>query len=253
VLYDDDGVPWVSYCVKGAHAVETKWKGDDGYASINLQDRYGLSRLPVAWEFFWVTQARRTPTSVPWASQSRLAGGWRSVRAKLTSNNVAIFFGSYPILLEEPTGAIGIGASLEDDEPDAPDVMPLKIVQARPGTKLSQLKIEAVGAEAFKQIELELGMNSEESPGKSNADQSGFSQSLAAGFEEISLTTVKESLDRLYEADGSFRLEAGKRLPEQGKKRVEPSGRASWCSPQRMCRSTTPMMRIMILWSLTRS
>lgn len=217
-LYDADGLPWVSYCIKGpTGAIETRWK-DGTYASINLKDKYGIDRLPVAWEFFLGNPGETNPDKRAMGFTEPLAGGWRSVRAKLTSNNVAIFFGSYPILLEEPTGAIGIGASLEDDEPDAPDVMPLKIVQSRPGTKLSQLKIEAVGAEAFKQIELELGMNAEESPGKSNADQSGFSQSLAAGFEEISLTTVKESLDRLYEADGAFRLEAGKRLPEQGKK-----------------------------------
>lgn len=219
-LYDEDGVPWVCYCVKGKKgAVETRWKGRDGdYATINLQERYGLSRLPVAWEFFLGNPGETNPDKRAMGFTEPLAPGWKSVRSKLTSNNVAILFGSYPILIEEPTGTMALGPGLEDDEPTTPDVMPLKIIQGRPGTKLSQLKIEAVGAEAFRQIELELGMNAEESPGKSNSDQSGFSQSLAAGFEEIALTTVKESLDRLYEADGSFRLEAGKRVPEQGKK-----------------------------------
>lgn len=93
----------------------------------------------------------------------------------------------------------------------------MKITRARPGTKLRVLEMQAVSPAAFKQIELELGANADESPGKSNKDQSGFSQSMAEGFEELALSTVHETLGYLYEQHGSFTLEAGKRLPEQGR------------------------------------
>jgi len=221
-LYDEDGLPYVSYCVKGTRGpVETYWKGgpwDGQTATIDLHDQFGLDRLPVHWQFFLGNPGETNPDKRAMGFTEPFAGGWRSARAKMTSNNVAILFGSYPILIEEPVGAGPVGG-LDDDEPEAPDIMPMKIVQSRPGVKLSQLRIEAVGAEAFRQIELELGMNAEEAPGKSNKEQSGFSQSLAAGFEEQALTTVRNALARLYERHGSFVLEAGKRLPEQGKRR----------------------------------
>lgn len=221
-LYDDDGIPYYSCCVKGKHAVATSWKGgyDDGKpATINLKDRFGLDRLPVAWEFGLGNPAEINADLIAMGLIEPFAQGWKSVRAKLTSNNVAIMFGSYPILIEEPVNAMAVGGSMEDDEPTVPDVLPMKILQSRPGTKLSQLKIEAVGEAVYRQIELELGAITDESPGKSNKDQSGFSQSIAAAFEEQALTTVHESLGRLYEAHGSFVLEAGKRLPEVGERR----------------------------------
>lgn len=221
-FYDEDGIPYVSYCVKGQHAVEARWKyRGDGYdgkaATLNLKDRFGIDRLPVHWEFGLGNPAESNPDMRAMGLLEPFIGGWRSVRAKLTANNVAILFGSYPILLEEVTTP---GAALpsieEDDEPTTPDVMPLKITTPRPGTTLKQLQISPVGAEAFEQIKLELGMSAEEGPAKGDPTQSGFSQSLAAGFEELAQTTVKQGLGRLYARHGSYVLEAAKRLPELG-------------------------------------
>lgn len=221
-LYDEDGVPYYSCCVKGGHAVATYWKSGDEYdgkpATINLQERFGIDRLPVHWEFGLGNPAETNPDKRAMGILEPFAGGWQSARAKLTANNVAIMFGSYPVLLEEPINGMALGATIEDDAPLTPDVVPMKIVQARPGTKLSQLQISPIHESSFRQIELEMGLNAEEQPGKSNKDQSGFSQSLAEAFEEQSLTTVHDALGRLYEQHGSFVLEAGKRLPELGKK-----------------------------------
>ena len=220
-FYDEDGLPYCSYAVKGVQTVAAQWKGDDSsydgkIATLSLKDRFGLDRLPVAWEWGLGNPAETNPDRRAMGFLEPFIGGWRSVRAKMTANNVAIMFGSYPILLEESQAGAPPG-SIEDDQPTKPDIMPLKITSTRPGTTLKQLEIRPVNDAAYRQIELELGAVTDQSPGQSNKDQSGFSQSMAEAFEELALTTVHEGLGRLYETHGSFVLEAGKRLPEHGR------------------------------------
>lgn len=225
-LYDEDGIPYVAYCVKGDKVVEARWKGrgsdyDGKNAVINLKERFGLDRLPIAWGWGLGNPAETKPDRRSMGFLDPFIQGWKSVRAKMTANNVAIMFASYPILLEESEMGAPQGG-LDDKKPNVPDIQPMKITAARPGTTLRQLQMSAIGSEAFKQIEIELGSIIEESPGKANKDQSGFSQSMAEGFEELALTTVHKTLGRLYEAHGSFVLEAGKRLPEQGRHKDAP-------------------------------
>lgn len=221
-LYDEDGEPYVTYCVKGkGDAVEARWKGrgsdyDGKNATLNLKERFGLERLPIAWGWGLGNPAESRPDRRSMGFLDPFIQGWQSVRAKMTANNVAIMFASYPVLIEVPQMGGTVG-TIDDEQPTTPDIQPMKITHARPNTTLEQLKLQAVHDSAFKQIELELGANADESPGKSNKDQSGFSQSMAEGFEELALTTVHETLGELYEAHGSFVLEAGKRLPEMGR------------------------------------
>lgn len=242
-LIDEDGLPYVSYCVKGrgGSAIEAKWKGGDydgQIATIDLKSRFGLARLPVTWAWGLGNPAETNPDRRAMGFLEPFMQGWSSVRAKMTAINVATMFGGFPILIEESDGpgiAISGEGGIEDDEPNKPDLQPLKITSATPGTKLRVLEIQAVNPEVFKAIDLELGANESESPGKSNKDQSGFSQSMAEAFEERALTTVQKGLKALYEAHGSFTLEAGKRLPERGR---DPDVKGSGYAPIMVFAST---------------
>lgn len=220
-LYDEDGIPYVAYCVKGKHAVETRWKDDSyGYggqlAVINLKERFGLDRLPVTWRFGLGNPGEINADLRAMGLIEPFAQSWKSVRAKLTAMNVACMWMGFPALIEESDTPMAQG--IDNQEPDnAPDILPMKITEARPGTRLRALEVQPFSPAVLEMIQLELGTAVDESPGKSNKDQSGFSQSLAEAFEELAMTTVHTGLGELYEEHGSFVLEAGKRLPEHGK------------------------------------
>lgn len=223
-LYDEDGIPYVSYAIKGSQIMEARWKGGDQdgeLATLDLRKRFGLERLPVSWEFGLGNPAQSDPDRRAMGFTEPFEDGWRSVRAKMTAINVATMFLGFPVLIEESERGMG-DAGIEDDEPNMPDVMPLKITAARPGTTLRALDINPVQAAVYQSIDLELGAIADEAPSKANQGQSGFSQSMAEGFKKLALTTVRESLGRLYEAHGSFVLEAGKRLPELARHEDKP-------------------------------
>ena len=221
-LYDDEGVPYVSYAIRGANnrTVEARWKTKDAYngeiATIDLRERFGLDRLPVAWAWGLGT-SDRNPDRRALPFTRPFSQGWRSVRAKLTSINIHVANRAYPILLEEDP----IGAQAADAGLDAVDETPIELKQmgiTKVRGKITELGTQGISNDVYKAIELELGSIESEAPGKSNKEQSGFSQSMAEAFEAMALTTVRQGLARLYEAHGSFVLEAGKRLPEVGKR-----------------------------------
>ena len=221
-LYDDEGVPYVSYAIRGANnrTVEARWKTRDQYdgdiATIDLHERFGLERLPVAWSWGLGT-SDRNPDRRALPFTRPFSQGWRSVRAKLTSINIHVANRAYPILLEEDP----IGAQAADAGLDAVDETPIELKQmgiTKVRGKITELGTQGISNDVYKAIDLELGSIESEAPGKSNKDQSGFSQSMAEAFEAMALTTVRQGLAKLYEAHGSFVLEAGKRLPEVGKR-----------------------------------
>ncbi len=219
--YDEDGIPYVSYCVQGVNGeyLETRHKGgeDDGkIACINLKDRFGLDRLPVSWRWGlgWNT-ANPDHRSLPFTRPFR--PGWKTVNSMLTGVAVWVWWRGFPTLIEEVDPMAPPEADIEgDDGPVEPQViMPMQVLRVR--GKIREIMTSGPDAAVFKAIDIHLGANESEAPGKSNKDQSGFSQSMAEGFEEMALTTVRQSLAELYEDDGSFILEAGKRMPEMRK------------------------------------
>ena len=223
--YDDDGIPYVSYCVQGANGEyqETRWKGGDKdgeIACINLKERFGLDRLPVSWRWGlgWNT-ANPDHRSLPFTRPFR--PGWKTVNSMLTGVAVWVWWRGFPTLIEEVDPNAPPEAEIEGDSPPEPQViMPMQVLRVR-GT-IKEIMTQGPDAAVFKAIDIHLGANESESPGKSNKDQSGFSQSMAEGFEEMALTTVRQSLAELYEDHGSFVLEAGKRMPEMPKEKGSP-------------------------------
>ena len=222
--YDDEGIPYVSYCVEGANGpMETRWKGgeyDGEIACINLKERFGLERLPVSWRWGlgWNT-ANPDHRSLPFTRPFR--PGWKAVNSMLTGVAVWVWWRGFPTLIEEVDPNAPPEGEIEGDETPEPQViMPMQVLRVR-GT-IKEIMTQGPDAAVFKAIDIHLGANESEAPGKSNKDQSGFSQSMAEGFEEMALTTVRQSLAELYEDDGSFILEAGKRLPELPKAKGSP-------------------------------
>lgn len=224
--YDEDGIPYVSYCVQGANGEyqETRWKGGDAdgeLAIINLKDRFGLDRLPVSWRWGlgWNT-ANPDHRSLPFTRPFR--PGWKTVNSMLTGIAVWVWWRGFPTLIEEVGEHAPQIADIEGEEsPVEPQIiMPMQVLRVRGSIK--EIMTAGPDAAVFKAIDIHLGSSESEAPGKSNKDQSGFSQSMAEGFEEMALTTVRQSLAELYEDDGSFILEAGKRMPELPKAKGSP-------------------------------
>lgn len=237
-FYDEDRIPYVSYAICGPHGtIETRWKTDDRYdgalAVINLKDKFGLDRLPVDWGW-GLSWSDRNPDMRALGFTRAFRPSWKTVNAMLTGMATATWWTGYPTLIEELDPNTPEAEIEGEATPEPTEIGPMMLLRTK--GKIKQLEFKSVDPAVLKAIDILLGANAEEAPGKSNRDQSGFSQSMAEAFEELAMTTVHQTLGRLYASHGSYVLEAGKRLPE--KRKAETGGVSPGYAPIMVFRST---------------
>jgi hypothetical protein len=217
-FYDEDGCPYVSYCLEGAKEDTRElrwkapgWKHDGEVATLDLHKHRGLDRLPIAWEW-GLSFSTRNPDDRALPFTRPFRPGWLGVNRSLSAVNAWLQWRGYPGLIVKTK--LGAGSLDEDDEPDIPDISPMKITRISDAEDIMEIASGGLDPAVFAAIELQLGANESEGPSKAQEGASGFAMSLAEAFEQQALTTIHQSLGRLYEAHGSFVLEAGKRIPK---------------------------------------
>lgn len=218
---DDDGAPCVSYSVDGKYT----WRqGKDKLEphTIDLsklakdskgRDK-GLTRLPITWGWGLGWSAAdlddRALSFIKPFLQS-----WRNIDSLVTMSLIWCSWRAFPALLEEvPLGTPDTAGIDEDDDPEIPDIQPMKITRVR--GKVTEVATQGIGKDIYQMVSLMLGENKAEAPGsgESEGGQSGFAMSLAQAFEQDALTTVHESARRMYAERASFVLEGAKVIGE---------------------------------------
>ena len=214
---DENGAPCVSYAVDGKYTWRASGDKLEAYtidlsrlAKDNNGKWYGLSRLPITWGWGLGWSAAdmddRALSFVRPFMQS-----WKNIDALVTMSLIWCSWRAFPALIEQAPLGMPDGAGIdEDDDPDIPDIQPMKITRVR--GPVTEVATQGIGRDVFQMISLMMGENKTEAPGSgdSQGGQSGFAMSLAKSFEQDALTTVHESARRMYAERASFVLEGAK-------------------------------------------
>jgi hypothetical protein len=218
---NDDGEPCVSYCVDGkytwregkngleAHTVNLARLAKDGKGNWK-----GLTRLPITWGWGLGWSAAELDDRALSFVKPFLQS-WRNIDSLVTMSLIWCSWRAFPALIEEvPLGTPMDAGIDEDDDPEIPDIQPMKITRVR--GKITEVGTTGIDRSMFDMVSLMLGENKAEAPGSgdSQGGASGFAMSLAQAFEQDALTTVHEAAKRMYAERASFVLEGAKVIGE---------------------------------------
>lgn len=203
-------------CVYALYEVEGKktWKVDDEDQkvddAINLSEEYGLTRLPVAYEYGWhfdsrEPQDRGLPFIFPFI-QSLLG-----VDALATATTFHTWWLAFGGKFYKPDPELPPEAWLHEGQPRKFDMEPMTF-QALPGL-IQDVGNRSVGEDVFKLVGLMTGAVEQEMPGGggqafgAGSAQSGLDRSMMRNYLEDSLSQVLMGAKNLYEFAGEVILE----------------------------------------------
>jgi hypothetical protein len=224
-LYDEEGMPYVSYLVKdkgkGGKVYDTRWKKNGEVCTIDLNKMFGMTRLPIDWQWGLQWAGARNPDQLALPFTKPYRGNWLTADWLKTCLNVSMLWVGFPALLiqRDPNGRPDLGG-LDGKEEAKPPVVVMPMTMTEVDGPVTNIGGQAVSRDVMDAIRMNLGEVEDAAPGgDKGGGSSGFAMSLEGAYDKIALTTVRQALGKSYEAHGSFVLEAGKSLPELGRKR----------------------------------
>lgn len=225
-LLDDDGRPYITYCVEsGTGEWLPAWRerrdasGIEAYVidlSRICKDKrgewHGFTRLPISWGWGlgWSTadlDKRTLPYTKPFQQ------GWRNFDALMTTVIAANMFLAFPALIEKVSIAEMSDESLDEKKPAAPDIKMLKITQVT--GDITNVGGQGPHPSVFEAMRMALGENkAEQAGGEQGPGASGFALTLQEALKQNALTTCHDTVMEMASMNGSFVLEACKFLGE---------------------------------------
>lgn len=224
-LTDDDGQPYITYCVEGDNG---EWlpawrQGENGSAEKYLIDLAkiakdkrgtwrGFTRLPVSWGWGlgWSTtdlDKRTLPYTKPFQQ------GWRNFDALMTTVIAANMFLAFPALIEKVSMAEMASQGLDQETPNVPDIAMLKITRVT--GDIINIGGQGPHPSVFEAMRMALGENKAEAAGgQQEGAESGFAMTISEALKQNALTTVNDTVMRMASMNGSYVLEAAKFLGE---------------------------------------
>lgn len=220
-LTDEDGLPYISLCGHDAGgAALYSWRESDGDLepwTIDLSQigpehgpKLALTRLPIswAWGLGWPAadfDERAMAFIAPYLQS------WKNLDSLMTAIIVFAQWRAFPALVEEDAIGAQAMASLDDDEPDTPDLGFMKITKVR--GKITEIGSQGIAPGILQAMSILNGETKAETPGGDAGNlETGFAMSLNQAFSNDALTTVHESVLDMASMHASYVLEGAKLL-----------------------------------------
>jgi hypothetical protein len=198
-----DGHVYISYSIDGYQT--TRQDLGDGAAVIDLTDKYGIERCPIAsdWGLGWGSV---DPDLRGMTFTGPFAESWNGAERILTYLMAACMWLGLPVLMEEPTEF----SEDEGDEPKPTMIEPGAIHRAR--GKMSQLQVTPFSPGMVQMLSMLMGTNESELPSKQGLGGGGdnaIAQTVSRAFAEDAVGSVRRADLALYEQAASFAWEQG--------------------------------------------
>lgn len=235
-LLDDDGLPYISYCVEGPdgkklpafrmgrdESDQRKPTGRYEEYIVDLSkiarkkrggtyEYHGWTRLPVSWGWGlgWSTtdlDKRTLPYTKPFQQ------GWRNFDMLMATAIATCVWMGFPALVEKVALTTLDDENLDEKTRSTPDIRPLKITQVT--GDITNIGGQAPSPAVFELMRMALGENkAEQAGGEEGAAASGFALTLQEALKQNALTTVNTTVMRMASMHASFVLEGAKILGE---------------------------------------
>jgi hypothetical protein len=231
-LVDEDGLPYISYCVDGGKegwlpawrmGKDEKTNRPTGSYEHYVHDLskiardkrgewHGFTRLPVSWGWGlgWSTtdlDKRTMPYTKPFQQ------GWRNFDMLMATAIASCVWLGFPALIEKVAIASMDDDNLDEEKKKTPDIQPLKITEVV--GDITNVGGQGPSPAVFELMRMALGENkAEQAGGDAEGASSGFAMTLQEALESDALATCHETVMKMAGQHASYVLEGAKILGE---------------------------------------